>query len=125
MESRLLRLIEPKIQLDSKRKVFSNASLMRMIVPLFFEQLLTMMVGIADAYNYDLTNSDAIGERVDKLYELKIGGLVLTLCDKCLNRLREKLTQRQLAAGEEHLKQLREKLRPRVSTEKKPEAYNG
>lgn len=80
---------------------------------------------ICYAYNYDLTNSDAIGERVDKLYELKIGGLVLTLCDKCLNRLREKLTQRQLAAGEEHLKQLREKLGPRLSAEEKPEAYNG
>lgn len=50
MESRLLRLIEPKAQLDSRRKVFSNASLMQMIVPLFFEQLLTMMVGIADTF---------------------------------------------------------------------------
>lgn len=42
MESRLLRLIEPKMQLESKRKIFSNASLMRMIVPLFSEQLLTI-----------------------------------------------------------------------------------
>lgn len=43
MGSGLLRLIEPKTQFDSKRKIFSNASLMRMIVPLFFEQLLTML----------------------------------------------------------------------------------
>lgn len=50
MESRLLRLIEPTTQLDSRRKIFSNASLMRMVVPLFFEQLLTMMVGIADTF---------------------------------------------------------------------------
>lgn len=28
MESRLLRLIEPKTQLDSRRKIFSNTSLL-------------------------------------------------------------------------------------------------
>ena len=44
MESRLFRLIEPTTQLDSRRKVFSNASLMRMVVPLFFEQLLTIVI---------------------------------------------------------------------------------
>ena len=48
---------------------------------------------ICYARNYDLTPGDAIGERVDKLYKLKIGGQVLTLCDKCLDRLRERLTQ--------------------------------
>ena len=60
MESRLLRLIEPKIQLDSKRKVFFNASLMRMIVPLFFEQLLTMMVGIADTFMISYAGDAAV-----------------------------------------------------------------
>ena len=60
MESRLLRLIEPTTQLDSRRKIFSNASLMRMIVPLFFEQLLTMMVGIADTFMISYTGDAAV-----------------------------------------------------------------
>ena len=60
MESRLLRLIEPKAQLDSRRKIFSNASLMQMIVPLFFEQLLTMMVGIADTFMISYAGDAAV-----------------------------------------------------------------
>lgn len=60
MESRLLRLIEPKTQLDSRRKVFSNASLMQIIVPLFFEQLLTMMVGIADTFMISYAGDAAV-----------------------------------------------------------------
>lgn len=60
MESKLLRLIEPKAQLDSRRKVFSNVSLMRMIVPLFFEQLLTMMVGIADTFMISYAGDAAV-----------------------------------------------------------------
>lgn len=60
MESRLLRLIEPKTQLDSRRKIFSNASLMQMIVPLFFEQLLTMMVGIADTFMISYAGDAAV-----------------------------------------------------------------
>lgn len=57
--------------------------------------------------------------------EIPLGSMVLTLCDKCLDRLRETLTQHQLAEGEARLKQLREKLGPCVNTEEKPEAYNG
>jgi len=60
METRFLRLIEPKTQLDSRRKIFSNASLMRMIVPLFFEQLLTMMVGIADTFMISYAGDAAV-----------------------------------------------------------------
>ena len=61
---------------------------------------------ICYAHNYDSENADMIGARVDKLYELKIGDQVLTLCDKCLDRLREKLAQR-------------------ISAEEKPEPYGG
>ena len=50
MKDRLLRLIEPKTDIDSRRKLFSDAALMQIIIPLFFEQLLTMMVGIADTF---------------------------------------------------------------------------
>ena len=78
------------------------------------EEKLTLEVSTHDiascnicyARNYDSTNGDTIGERVDKLYELKIGGQVLTLCNKCLDRLREKLTQR-------------------FGASEKPEAYDG
>ena len=78
------------------------------------EEKLTLEVSTHDvascnicyAHNYDSDNADMIGKRVDKLYELKIGGLVLTLCDKCLDRLREKPAQR-------------------ISAEEKPEANNG
>ena len=67
-----------------------------------YEEKLTLEVSANDiascnicyAHNYDSENADMIGERVDKLYELKIGGQVLTLCDKCLDRLRERLAQR-------------------------------
>ncbi|WP_304585143.1 hypothetical protein [Acutalibacter muris] len=97
------------------------------------EERLTLGVCVHDiascnicyARNYDSSHGDAIGDCADKLYELKIGSMVLTLCDKCLDRLRETLTQRQLAAGEARLKQLREKLEPSVSAKEKPEASDG
>lgn len=44
----ILRWIEPKHQIEESRKRFSNDYLKRMIVPLFIEQLLLMVVGLAD-----------------------------------------------------------------------------
>ena len=44
----LLKWIEPKNQIDESRKQFSDADLKKMIVPLFIEQLLLMVVGLAD-----------------------------------------------------------------------------
>lgn len=46
------------------------------------------------AHNYDPVHDDSIGERVERLYELKIGSQCVTLCDKCLDRLRKTLAQR-------------------------------
>ena len=40
--------IEPKNQIDDSRKRFSNSQLRRMMIPLFIEQLLLMVVGLAD-----------------------------------------------------------------------------
>ena len=60
MRNRLLWLIEPKVHLDSTRKIFSDASLMQIIVPLFFEQLLTMMVGIADTFMISYAGDAAV-----------------------------------------------------------------
>ena len=42
------RWIEPNIQIDESRKRFSNHQLRRMMIPLFIEQLLLMVVGLAD-----------------------------------------------------------------------------
>ena len=79
-----------------------------------YEKELTLTVSTQDitscnicyARNYDTTNPDPLGERVDRLYELRIGGQVMILCDKCLARLRDKLEQR-------------------LSAEEKPTTYDG
>lgn len=78
------------------------------------EEKLTLEVSTQDiascnvcyAHNYDSAQGNSIGERVERLYELHIGSQVMTLCDKCLDRLREKLARR-------------------LSAEEKPEAYDG
>ena len=44
----LNRLIEPKRTLPQARQVFSNAALRAMIIPLLIEQVLQMVVGLAD-----------------------------------------------------------------------------
>ena len=45
---RILRWIEPKNALPADRQAFSNAALKAMIVPLVIEQVLQMVVGLAD-----------------------------------------------------------------------------
>ena len=42
------RLLEPGQQVEEGQKLFSNSDLKKLIVPLFVEQLLAMLVGIAD-----------------------------------------------------------------------------
>ena len=44
----LTRLIEPKTPLPEQRQLFSNRALRAMLIPLLIEQLLQMVVGIAD-----------------------------------------------------------------------------
>lgn len=44
----MLKLIEPGNQIEESRKRFSNSDLFKMILPLFIEQLLLMVVGLAD-----------------------------------------------------------------------------
>ena len=42
------KLIEPRQQLSDQRKLFTDSMLKAMIVPLVVEQLLQMVVGLAD-----------------------------------------------------------------------------
>ena len=48
------------MSLDGERKIFSNTALMQMIVPLFFEQLLAMTVGIADTFMISYAGDAAV-----------------------------------------------------------------
>lgn len=43
-------LVEPKQQIREEQKIFSNHGLMVMLVPLFMEQLLNVLVGVADTF---------------------------------------------------------------------------
>lgn len=60
MKHRFLQMLEPPLALGDRRKIFSDTDLMRMIVPLFFEQLLTMMVGIADTFMISYAGDAAV-----------------------------------------------------------------
>lgn len=60
MKHRFLQMLEPPLALDDRRKIFSDTDLMRMIVPLFFEQLLTMMVGIVDTFMISYAGDAAV-----------------------------------------------------------------
>lgn len=60
MKQRLLQLLEPNVPLETQRKIFSDADLSRMIVPLFLEQLLTMLVGIADTFMVSYAGDAAV-----------------------------------------------------------------
>lgn len=60
MKHRFFQMLEPPLALDSRRKIFSDTDLMKMIVPLFFEQLLTMMVGIADTFMISYAGDAAV-----------------------------------------------------------------
>lgn len=60
MKSRFFQMIEPQMGLADRQKVFSDTNLMQMIVPLFFEQLLTMLVGIADTFMISYAGDAAV-----------------------------------------------------------------
>lgn len=54
------RLIEPKNELEEKRKLFSNADIKEMIVPLLLEQMLVMLVGVADTFMVSFAGDAAV-----------------------------------------------------------------
>lgn len=60
MQTRFFQMFEPQMAFEDRRKIFSDASLARMIVPLFLEQLLTMLVGIADTFMVSYAGDAAV-----------------------------------------------------------------
>lgn len=44
----MINIIEPKIKIPNQRQIFTNKNLKNLIVPLIIEQLLVLLVGIAD-----------------------------------------------------------------------------
>ena len=48
LSNALAGVFEPKQQIEKDRQRFSNRDLFRLILPILVEQLLTLMVGIAD-----------------------------------------------------------------------------
>ena len=62
----LSKMIEPKSSLADNRKIFTNAMLKAMIVPLLIEQLLQMVVGLADTMieGSGMVNSESYNDGV-------------------------------------------------------------
>lgn len=60
MGERIAKLIEPKKTLPETRKIFSNRDLKALIVPLFMEQLLAVLVGVADTFMVSYAGEAAV-----------------------------------------------------------------
>lgn len=60
MREWLLKLIEPKQTIPQERKLFSNRDLKNLIVPLFMEQLLAVLVGVADTFMVSYAGEAAV-----------------------------------------------------------------
>lgn len=56
----LAGIFEPKMQIEESRKRFTNADIRRLVIPLFFEQLLVMLVGIADTFMVSYAGDAAV-----------------------------------------------------------------
>ncbi len=60
MREWLLKVIEPKQTISQERKLFSNRDLKNLIVPLFMEQLLAVLVGVADTFMVSYAGEAAV-----------------------------------------------------------------
>ena len=56
----LKKIIEPSVQIENKRKIFSNRMLLAIILPLFGEQFFMMLVGIADTLMISYAGEEAV-----------------------------------------------------------------
>lgn len=60
MKQLLYRLTEPAGAVPDKRKIFSNHALKLLILPLFFEQLLEVLVGVSDTFMVSYAGEAAV-----------------------------------------------------------------
>ena len=60
MKNRISRLLEPAVTIPEDRKIFTNTALKAMILPLFFEQLLEVLVGVADTFMVSYAGEAAV-----------------------------------------------------------------
>lgn len=60
MRNRIGRFFEPAIPISEERKLFTNTALKVMILPLFFEQLLEVLVGVADTFMVSYAGEAAV-----------------------------------------------------------------
>lgn len=60
MNKILYKLTEPSLCLPEERNIFSNADLKKLIVPLFLEQLLEVLVGVADTFMVSYAGEAAV-----------------------------------------------------------------
>ncbi len=60
MRQGIAKLIEPKQTLPKDRQIFSNKDLKTLIVPLFMEQLLAVLVGVADTFMVSYAGEAAV-----------------------------------------------------------------
>lgn len=60
MKQIISNLIEPKQTLSKDQQVFTNLDLRKLIIPLFLEQLLVMLVGIADMFVVSFVGEEAV-----------------------------------------------------------------
>lgn len=56
----LNKIIEPKNQIREEQKLFSNHALKIMLIPLFMEQLLSVLVGVADTFMVSYAGEAAV-----------------------------------------------------------------
>ena len=60
MKKILYRLVEPGKQIPEERKLFSNEDLKKLVLPLFFEQLLMVLVGVVDTFMVSYAGEAAV-----------------------------------------------------------------
>ena len=60
MRQGIAKLIEPKQTLPKDRQIFSNKDLKTLIAPLFMEQLLAVLVGVADTFMVSYAGEAAV-----------------------------------------------------------------
>ncbi len=60
MKERMLKWMEPKMVIPESRKLFSDKDLKNLIMPLFMEQLLAVLVGVADTFMVSYAGEAAV-----------------------------------------------------------------